>query len=140
MAVGVIALIIALFLRQWSARVTALALVFISALSAWPVVHYGKEGYDRVLSMSDVDGSAWLEAHEKRADQLVCAFYVTAAVAFAAMLLPRKFPRAATSLFFATLFLALVSLGAGGYIAYAGGRIRHKEFRFESPPPKPAEE
>jgi hypothetical protein len=35
----------------------------------------------------------------------------------------------------ATLILAIVSLGAGGYIAYAGGKIRHREFRT-SPPPK----
>ncbi len=34
----------------------------------------------------------------------------------------------------ATLILALVSLGVGGYIAYAGGRVRHKEFGFEAPP------
>jgi hypothetical protein len=39
----------------------------------------------------------------------------------------------------ATLILALVSLGVGGYIAYAGGRVRHKEFRFEAPP-EPNEE
>jgi hypothetical protein len=31
--------------------------------------------------------------------------------------------------------LALVSLGAGGYIAHAGGKIRHREFR-NVPPPK----
>jgi hypothetical protein len=38
------------------------------------------------------------------------------------------------------LILAFMSLGAGGYIAYAGGKIRHREFRT-SPPPKtePAE-
>ena len=30
--------------------------------------------------------------------------------------------------------LGAISLGAGGYIAYAGGRIRHREFRNEPPP------
>jgi hypothetical protein len=30
-------------------------------------------------------------------------------------------------------------LGMGGYIAYAGGKIRHKEFRTEPPPKKKAE-
>jgi plastocyanin len=28
----------------------------------------------------------------------------------------------------------MICLGAGGYIAYAGGRIRHREFRLEAPP------
>jgi len=34
----------------------------------------------------------------------------------------------------------LSDLVIGGYIAYAGGHIRHKEFRFEPPPPPRAEE
>ena len=34
----------------------------------------------------------------------------------------------------ATLILAVANLGIGSYIAYAGGRVRHKEFRFEAPP------
>jgi hypothetical protein len=32
-----------------------------------------------------------------------------------------------------------VTLGTGVYIAYAGGKIRHREFRNEPPPPKKAE-
>ena len=34
------------------------------------------------------------------------------------------------------IFLGAVTLGAGGYIAYAGGKIRHREFRNEPAPPK----
>ena len=34
----------------------------------------------------------------------------------------------------AVLVLAAITLGSGGYIAYAGGRIRHREFRNEPPP------
>jgi hypothetical protein len=34
----------------------------------------------------------------------------------------------------ATLILSAAALGLGGYIGYAGGHIRHKEFRFEPPP------
>ena len=33
-----------------------------------------------------------------------------------------------------TLVLATSALGIGGYIAYAGGHVRHKEFRFELAP------
>jgi hypothetical protein len=33
------------------------------------------------------------------------------------------------------MLFALVSLGAGTYIAHAGGKIRHREFR-NVPPPK----
>ena len=90
--------------------------------------------------MTDRDGEAWLSAHEHRADKLVWCFYVLAAVSAAAIFLPGKFPRTAMPLTFLTLFLALISLSAGGYIAYAGGKIRHREFRNEPPPPKAVEE
>jgi hypothetical protein len=33
-----------------------------------------------------------------------------------------------------------VTLGSGGYIAYAGGKIRHREFRNEPAPPKKSPE
>ncbi len=106
----------------------------------WPVVHYGEEAYDRVLSMADSDGEAWLKAHEHRAEKLEYLFYALALIALAAIILPKKWPAAAMPLAVATLIIALVSLGAGGYIAYAGGKIRHREFRTGPPPRIEAEE
>jgi hypothetical protein len=35
----------------------------------------------------------------------------------------------------ATFVLAGANPGIGSYIASAGGHVRHKEFRFEPPPP-----
>lgn len=134
LAVGVLGLIIALFTRTRSARVTALTLVFVSALSAWPVYHYGEAGYDRVLAMADADGGRWLEEHQERAEKLIYVFYAVAALAAIALVSEFKMPRAAVSIAFATLLLAVGSLAAGGYIAYAGGHIRHREFRYEPPP------
>jgi hypothetical protein len=135
--VGLIALILALFLRNRAAHITAFAIIFVGAASAWPVVYYGDEAYDRVLSMADSDGSAWLKAHEHRADKLVWFFYALAIVSAAAIVVPIKFPRVATALTILTVVLAVGALGAGGYIAYAGGKIRHREFRNEPPPPNP---
>ena len=56
LAVGVLGLFIALLLRTRAARVTAFALVMLSAASAWPVYQYGEAGYDRVQAMVDEDG------------------------------------------------------------------------------------
>jgi uncharacterized membrane protein len=134
LAVGVIALIVSLFLRNRSAQTLALTLILITAASAWPVIHYGEEAFDRVLSMTDKDGEAWLKAHEARAEKFEYIFYALAVLAAAAIVLPRKWPASATPLLIATLALALVSLGAGGYIAHAGGKIRHREFRTGKPP------
>jgi hypothetical protein len=90
--------------------------------------------------MADDPGQAWLKAHEHRADQLAWAFYVLAALAAIAIFAPLKWPRAATVLALVTLVVSLAALAAGGYIAHAGGKIRHREFRNEPPPPVPAEE
>lgn len=139
LAIGICALIIAMFLRNRGAHVTALTVIFFAAASAWPVKYYGEQAYDRVLSMSDETGSAWLAAHEDRGDKFIWIFYVLAAVTAAAVILPKKFPKTATPLIIATLVLSLASFGAGAYIGYAGGKIRHREFRNEPPPPKPAE-
>ena len=60
-------------------------------------------------------------------------------VAAAAIFVTKKWPKSAGPLVIATLLLAIVSLGAGFYIAYAGGKIRHREFRNTLPPKPPPE-
>jgi glucan phosphoethanolaminetransferase (alkaline phosphatase superfamily) len=134
LAVATLALVIALLLKTRAVRVTALALVILSAASAWPVYYYGEAGYDRVKTMVDEAGDKWLEEHMRRGEQLIYIFYVLAALSAAAMAAEFAAPKAAVPVTTATLILALVSLRVGRYIAYAGGRVRHKEFRFEAPP------
>jgi hypothetical protein len=136
LAVGILGLIIALLLRTRGARVTALALVMVSAASAWPVYYYGEAGYDRVKTMVDEAGDKWLEEHMRRGEQLIYVFYVVAALSAVGIITEFVVPKAAVPIAIATLILAAANLGVGGYIAYAGGRVRHKEFRFEAPPTK----
>jgi hypothetical protein len=131
-----IGLIVALVSRSRRAQIATLTLVFICSVSAWPVYEFGQQGYDRVLSMADEDGQAWLDAHEDRAEDLIWIFYGLAALSAIAIAAPIKWPRTSVSLIVAVLLLGAVTLGTGGYIAYAGGRVRHREFRNEPPPPK----
>ena len=133
-AMGVIALLVALISRARAARTTALIIVFISAFSAWPVYHYGESAYDRVLTLADSDGAKWLEEHQRRGEQLIYIFYAVAALSALALAAEKSFPRAAVPLTLATLVLAIAGLVLGGYIAQAGGRIRHREFRYEPLP------
>ena len=135
LGIALFGLIAATYLRSRPGQITALVLVFAAAISAWPVVYHGDLAYDRVLSMADNDGQAWLKAHVHRADQLIFLYYVLAALAAGAIFIPKKWPRASTPLVIVTMLLAIVSLGAGTYIAHAGGKIRHREFR-SVPPPK----
>jgi hypothetical protein len=137
LAVGVLGLLIALVTRAARARVTALAIVFVSALSAWPVYHYGEAGYDRVLAMTDNDGRKWLDEHERRGEQLIVVFYAVAALSAGAIATEKFAPRGAVALAIVTAVLASAALSAGAYIGAAGGRIRHREFRYVLPPDTP---
>ena len=135
LAVSLIGLIIAVVTRSRPAQIATLAIVFLSALSAWPVAEYGEQAYDPVLSMSDEPGQAWLKEHKARADQLVAFFYVLAALSAAALAAPIKWPGSTLPLAVSVIILGAVVLGMGGYIGYAGGKIRHREFR-NAPPPR----
>lgn len=136
MAGGILALIVALVLRSRPAQITAFVVVIVAALSAWPVGEYGERASDRVYAMSNKDAQQWLDVHMHRADLGMWVFYVTAAVAAAALVVPRFRPRMQLPLALATLVFALASLGVGAWISRAGGKIRHSEFR-NGPPPNP---
>ncbi len=130
-------LLIAFFLRSRRAQIATLALVLISSLSAWPVYEFGQQGYDRVLSMADEDGRAWLDEHKDRAENLIWIFYALAILSAVAIAAPIKWPKSSATLVTAVILLGVATLGVGGYIAYAGGKIRHREFRNEPVPKRP---
>ena len=69
--VGWVGLVIGLALRSRRAQIATLSLVLLSSISAWPVYEFGQQGYDRVLSMTDEAGEAWLDEHEHRAENLI---------------------------------------------------------------------
>jgi plastocyanin len=134
LAVGLIGLLVAIYLRSRAATVVAIVVVLISAAAAWPVYEYGERGYDRVLAMADNDGQAWLLSHKERAEKLIWLFYALAILSAIALVAPAKWPGLSIWLSLGVLVLGAITLGSGGYIAYAGGRIRHREFRNEAPP------
>jgi hypothetical protein len=137
--VGWVGLVIGLALRSRRAQIATLTLVLLSSISAWPVYEFGQQGYDRVLSMTDEAGEAWLDEHMHRAENLIWVFYALAALSAFAIAAPIKWPKSSMPLAVAVILLGAVTLGSGTYIAYAGGRVRHREFRNEPPPPKKAE-
>ena len=137
--VGWVGLVIGLALRSRRAQIATLTLVLLSSISAWPVYEFGEQGYDRVLSMTDEDGEAWLDEHMHRAEDLIWVFYVLAALSAFAIAAPIKWPKSSMPLAVAVILLGAVTLGSGAYIAYAGGRVRHREFRNEPAPPKRSE-
>jgi hypothetical protein len=135
-ALGDLALFIGILSRSRAAQVAALVIVFLSAFSAWPVKHYGEEAWDAIDAKSDETGGVWLDAHAQRAERFIFVFYIAAAVAAAALLVPWRFPKSGLPLSCLTLVVSLVALGFGCWIAYAGGQVRHTEFRFGKPSEK----
>lgn len=136
---GVIALIVALFFRSRAALIPALAAIALSGALAWPVFEFGEKSYDRVFTMVNSEGDAWLNTHMHRAEKLIYAFYALAVLAVLAIILPQKFPKTMMPLALATLALGLATLAAGMWIAYPAGKVRHTEFRtLDEPPPESA--
>ena len=130
-----IALIAALISKSRRAHIVTLILVFITSISAWPVYEFGEQGYDRVLAMTDDDGHAWLDEHQARAQKLIYVFYALAVLSAAAIVVPLRWPKSSVPLALVVVVLGAAVLGSGCYIAYAGGKIRHREFRNEPAPP-----
>lgn len=133
---GMLALVIALFQRSRPAQITALILIVVCAASVWPVAKFGEQAYDSIEAVSDKDGYAWLDAHAQRATKAVFVYYILAAVALLALVVPWKFPKTKMPFAILTLALGVAALAAGVWISYAGGQIRHKEFRYGLPPEK----
>jgi hypothetical protein len=134
LAGGLVTLAIALALRSREARICAFALIFIASASAWPVSHYGEQGYYRVKAMSDSEGKRWLDEHKRRGELLIYVFYALSVIALLSISAEWKRSKAALPLTISTLIMTTAALAAGGYIGYAGGHIRHKELRFEPAP------
>src|ERR1700747_2869909 len=103
--VGWVGLVIALALRSRRAQIATLTLVLLSSVSAWPVYEFGEQGYDRVLSMTDEDGQAWLDEHMHRAEDLIWGFYVLAALSAFAIAAPIKWPKSSVPLAIAAILL-----------------------------------
>lgn len=135
LSMGLLALGAGLLMRSRRAVIAALLIIVVSGLAAWPTYYFGELAYERVKALSDGAGAQWLDEHMARGTRWIKAFYLLAAVALTGLVAPLKWQRSSLPLAIATLVLGAGTMGIGGWIAYAGGHIRHTEFRFEPPPP-----
>ncbi len=133
-AMGLLAVLIGLFLRNRAALIPGLVVVLIAGASAVPVYLTGGKAYRPIMKIADAEGQDWLNEHTDRADQATWVFYGMALVALAALVVPAKWPKSTRPLGVATVLAALAGLGAAAYIAKPGGMIRHAEFRAGQAP------
>ena len=134
MAMALLALVLGLVTRNKGAQMVALMLIMLVCISVWPVSEFGDKAAERIGTVADADGLRWLKTHDSRADIGVWVYYITGALALATLIAKWKFPKAECWLTTLVFVGTLASLGFGGWIAHAGGQIRHAEFRTGPPP------
>ncbi|HVZ66384.1 MAG TPA: hypothetical protein VG936_17610 [Lacunisphaera sp.] len=132
--VAVLGLLLALLARSVPAIRLALVLVLLCAAAAWPAVHYGRAGFDRVRSMADDAGGDWLTLHRYRAEKSISIFVAAAVTAIATLGAARWWKKAERPLGWLTLVVALAACVAAARIAWPAGKVRHREFRHGEPP------
>jgi len=127
-------LLISLLARSRSAIRASLVLTVLAAGAVWPVVHYGRLGFDRIQSAADATGGDWLKVHRYRAENNAWVFYVAAAAAAVALITPTRWSKITALANWLTLIVAVAACAVAAYVAYPAGRVRHREFRHEPPP------
>ncbi|HEY1764637.1 MAG TPA: hypothetical protein VGF85_06915 [Opitutaceae bacterium] len=134
LAFGVLAGFVAWATGSRAAKGLSLLLIFLASLSAWPVEHFGSGAYDRVYSMSGAEAQKWLNWHQHLGERAAWACYAAALFAACGLYSLWKLPRLNRLTHSLSLVFALIALGFGAVAAFAGGRIRHSEFRNGPPP------
>lgn len=129
LGVALLALLIAMAIRNRAAMLLSLGLASLLSASSWPVYEYGQKGYDRVYAMADDDGRIALKEHARLATKWIKFYYATAIIACLGLVIAWVWPK---SLFPVSLVIVLLvgfCLIQGAQIAQEGGEIRHREFR-----------
>jgi mono/diheme cytochrome c family protein len=129
LAMGTLGLIGALMMKSRRAQLLALGLMFLAAASARPTYFTGLKAYQRVHATADGEGERWLDRHRNRAQRWIYLYDALAIIAIGAVLVPARAPKTSRAFALLTLAIGIGSLAAGGWIAKAGGRVQHAEFR-----------
>jgi hypothetical protein len=129
-----VVLLIGLVLRQTAVLSVGLVLVVLTAGSSYPVGLFGDGAYPAVFDRLDGDGRAWLDYHTYLADTWLPVLYLNALLAAAALVLgllrrPLLYPAAVL-----VVLLTIAGIITAGWIGYAGGKVKHPEFRLDDPP------
>jgi len=133
MAAGAFLLLFSFLTRNAKGSTGSLLWLILMAVATWFAAEFGEKAYDRVYAMSGTEAQQWLDVHMKRAETYRYVFYAVGISAASALLTSRRWPSVSRSLVALTTLLAVISVGVGGWISQAGGKVRHSEFR-EGPP------
>jgi hypothetical protein len=133
---GLFAMAVGLWSKNQGIRQVALTLMFLGIAGGILTFWFGQQAYNPVRGLADEIGQDWLDLHMERAEQVVWVFWTAGAGVAAAWVLAWKQHRLAIPAAMVAGMLGLITLGLSGWIADAGGKIRHDELRGLSSPQK----
>lgn len=132
---GLFAMAVGLWRNNRGITQVALTLVFLGIAGGILTFWFGQQAYKPVRGLADEMGQDWLDLHMERAEQVIWVFWTAGAAVAAALVLVRKEHRLAIPAAMVAGTLGLLSMGLAGWIADAGGKIRHPELRQPSAKP-----
>lgn len=131
---GLLALGLALLAKNAPARRIALVLLLLGTVGGLMTYWLGQQAYKPVRGLADEAGQNWLDLHMDRAEQVIWLFWIAAVAAAGALIASWRAVRFAPPLALLAGALAAATLAASGWIADAGGKIRHVEIRGDTKP------
>lgn len=126
---GLSALGLGIVWKNEVAKRVALILLLIGTIGGLVTYWFGQQAYKPMRGMADEAGQDWLDLHMERAEKIVWLFWATAAVTGFSLVAVWKHVKHARLLTFVAGAFAAALLGVSGWIADAGGKIRHPEIR-----------
>ncbi|MEP2777288.1 MAG: hypothetical protein ABJQ29_14625 [Luteolibacter sp.] len=129
---GLFVLFFGLLRKNREMSQVALVLVFAGIAGGLLTYWLGQQSYKPVRGLADEVGQDWLDLHMERAEKVVWFFWMAGVAVAAAIVVAWKTPKFT---FFASALAGLLGLGTvglSGWIADAGGKIRHQEVRGEA--------
>jgi membrane protein YqaA with SNARE-associated domain len=126
---GLLALGMALVWNKDPDRRVALVLLLTGTLGGLMTYWLGQQAYKPVRGLADEVGQDWLDLHMERAEQLIWLFWLAALTITGALVAEWRKLWYALPVTLLAGVLAAVTLALSGWIADAGGKIRHSEIR-----------
>lgn len=126
---GLFVLVVGLLRRNRAILQVALWLVLAGIVGGLLTSWFGQQAYKAVRGLADEVGQDWLDLHMERVEKVIWFFWVAAGAAVASTFVAWKHPRFTYLASTLAGIFALVTVGLSGWIADAGGQIRHPEIR-----------
>lgn len=129
---GLLALGLSLLWKNAPARRIALVLLLVGMVGGLMTYWLGQQAYKPVRGLADEVGQDWLDLHMERAEQVIWLFWLAVITTAGALVAAWRAVRFELPLTLAAGALAAVTLAVSGWIADAGGKIRHAEIRGDA--------